>query len=83
MFSKAVVLCGLSIAFPMCIGTSLVIGTVVTYIVQSTGNVNLLFPGVAMAFLAVLNVSYSYKLKADREEKEKMKQNQEYQEIIK
>jgi glucose uptake protein len=50
---------GLSLAFPIGIGTALVLGTVLTYIVNPSGDVALLFGGVAVAFLAVCSISLS------------------------
>jgi glucose uptake protein len=45
---------GLAVAFPISIGIALVVGTVLSYILQPRGNAGLLAAGVACAFLAVV-----------------------------
>ena len=53
-------LAGLSVAFPMGIGTALVLGTVLTYFVDSGNRPNrpqLLFGGVALGFIAVVAIA--------------------------
>ena len=53
-------LAGLSVAFPMGIGTALVLGTVLTYLVDAANRPSqpvLLFSGVALGFLAVVTIA--------------------------
>ena len=45
---------GLSVAFPVGIGTALVLGTLLTYFIDPRGQPALLFLGVALAFVAIL-----------------------------
>ncbi|KAL3929342.1 MAG: hypothetical protein SGPRY_001999 [Prymnesium sp.] len=45
---------GLAVAFPVGIGTALVLGTLLTYAIDPRGRAELLFPGVALAFVAIL-----------------------------
>jgi hypothetical protein len=45
---------GLSVAFPVGIGTALVLGTLLTYVTDPRGQPALLFLGVALAFVAIL-----------------------------
>lgn len=51
---------GLSIAFPIGIGTALVLGTVLCYVLKPSGKPELLFPGVALAFLGVCTNAGAY-----------------------
>jgi len=56
LLCKGIAMLGLALAFPLCIGTALVLGTVVTYAIQedkSDSNAVLLFIGVFIAFAAV------------------------------
>ena len=50
----AIDMAGLAVAFPVSIGIALVVGTVLSYILQPRGNATLLALGVACAFVAVL-----------------------------
>lgn len=60
---------GLSVAFPLCIGTALVFGTLLTYWVDQRGQLLLLFPGVLTAFLGVIANAQAYGwLQSQREE---------------
>ena len=57
----AIAIAGMAIAFPVAIGAALVIGTVLTYFVDQSGNPTLLFAGVALAVIAVIADSLAYK----------------------
>ena len=57
----AIAIAGMAIAFPVAIGAALVIGTVLTYIVDRTGNPAMLFAGVGLAIVAILADSLAYK----------------------
>ena len=57
----AIAIAGMAVAFPVAIGAALVIGTVLTYFVDQTGNPALLFAGVALAVVAILSDSLAYK----------------------
>ncbi len=57
----AIAIAGMAIAFPVAIGAALVIGTILTYIVDRTGNPAMLFAGVGLAIVAILADSLAYK----------------------
>ena len=57
----AIAIAGLAVAFPVAIGTALVLGTILTYLVQRTGNPALLFAGVALALVAIIADALAYK----------------------
>ncbi len=57
----AIAMAGLAVAFPVSIGTALVLGTILTYLVQRSGNPLLLFLGVAMALVAIVADALAYK----------------------
>jgi len=50
----AIDMAGLAVAFPVSIGIALVVGTVLSYILQPKGNMLLLMSGVACALIAVI-----------------------------
>src|SRR5437763_14950314 len=56
----AIDMAGLAVAFPIAIGIALVVGTVLSYVLQPRGNATLLALGVACAFIAVLMVGKAY-----------------------
>mmetsp|Transcript_2227 Transcript_2227/g.5102 ORF Transcript_2227/g.5102 Transcript_2227/m.5102 type:complete len:336 (-) Transcript_2227:85-1092(-) len=60
---KGIGMLGLALAFPICIGTALVLGTAVTYAVQPQGNVGLLVLGVLLAFAAVCQAAIAQRLR--------------------
>jgi len=60
---KAVEYSGLAVAFPIGVGTALVIGTILTYIIQKTGNIVLIAVGLTLCVIAISCVSMTYKLK--------------------
>jgi glucose uptake protein len=57
----AIAIAGMSIAFPVSIGTALVLGTILTFVVDRTGNPALLFGGVALAIVAVVADALAYR----------------------
>jgi glucose uptake protein len=56
----AIDMAGLAVAFPVSIGIALVVGTVLSYILQPKGNVLLLMTGVACALVAVILDGMAY-----------------------
>mmetsp|Transcript_69576 Transcript_69576/g.201631 ORF Transcript_69576/g.201631 Transcript_69576/m.201631 type:complete len:368 (-) Transcript_69576:185-1288(-) len=60
MLTTGVALAGLAIAVPLCLGTGLVGGTVLTYFVDRRGHPELIFLGVLFAFLGVLANARAY-----------------------
>jgi len=61
----AIAIAGMAIAFPIAIGAALVIGTVLTYIVDQSGNGAMLFAGVGLAVVAVIADGLAYKELSD------------------
>ena len=57
----AIAIAGMAVAFPVSIGAALVIGTVLTYVVDRTGNPAMLFAGVGLAIVAIIADSLAYK----------------------
>lgn len=57
----AIAIAGLAVAFPLAIGTALVLGTLLTYLVQRTGDPLLLFLGVGLAVLAIIADALAYR----------------------
>jgi glucose uptake protein len=64
----AIDMAGLAVAFPVSIGIALVVGTVLSYILQPKGNMLFLMTGVACALIAVIldGKSYGHLAKAGR-----------------
>lgn len=62
---KGISMLGLALAFPLCIGTSMVLGTTLTYALdpKSTKNPVLLFIGLAIAFAAVVTAAVMHSIK--------------------
>ena len=57
----AISIAGLAVAFPVAIGTALVVGTIVTYLVEPKGDVPLLATGVVLALVAIIADALAYK----------------------
>lgn len=62
---KGIAMLGLALAFPLCIGTCMVLGTILTYALDptSTNNPTLLFTGLAIAFVAVVTAAFMHSVK--------------------
>jgi len=60
---KGIAMLGLALAFPICIGTALVLGTLVTYALQPSGSFLLLGLGVLLAFVAVCQAALAQRLR--------------------
>ena len=56
----AIAMAGLAVAFPLSIGIALVVGTVLSYILQPKGNLPLLAVGVLCALIAVIMIGKAY-----------------------
>lgn len=54
LLSASISQAGMSVAFPVGVGLALVLGVIQNYIVQSKGNVLLLFAGVALVVVAII-----------------------------
>jgi len=59
----AIEIAGMAVAFPLGVGTALVIGTCVTYSLDADGKPEMLFSGVGLGFIAVCLVALTHFLK--------------------
>lgn len=65
---------GMAIAFPLCIGTGLVVGTVLNYILEPIGRLELIIVGVCFGLMAVILNSFVYRMK-EKEQAETSSEN--------
>lgn len=63
LLCKGIAMLGLALAFPLCIGTALVLGTLMSYAVQPSGSFGLLLLGVLLAFIAVCQAAFVQRLR--------------------
>lgn len=63
LFSSAIAIAGMSVAFPVGIGLALVIGVVINYASYQKGDPLLLFAGVALVSLAIILNAIAYRKK--------------------
>lgn len=65
LFSAAIAIAGLAVAFPVGIGLALVLGVVINYLEAAKGNPSMLFTGVLLVTLAIIlnAIAYSKALK--------------------
>lgn len=61
LFSAAIAIAGMAVAFPVGIGLALVLGTLVNYFGEQKGNATLLFSGVALVAIAIIINAMAYK----------------------
>ncbi|MES1217054.1 MAG: GRP family sugar transporter [Bacteroidota bacterium] len=61
LFSAAIAIAGMAVAFPVGIGLALVLGTLVNYFGAAKGNPTLLFSGVALVAIAIIINAVAYK----------------------
>lgn len=64
LLSAAIAIAGLSVAFPIGIGLALVLGVVINYVGQKTGNPLLLFGGVVLIAIAIILNALAYNKQA-------------------
>ncbi len=69
LLSAAIALTGLSVAFPIGIGLALVLGVIINYIGQQTGNPLFLFGGVALVTIAIILNAVAYNKQAKQAKK--------------
>lgn len=60
LLMAAVSIAGISVAFPLSLGTALVIGTIENYVQRKTGSAALLFAGVAFVVAAIVLAAMAY-----------------------
>ena len=70
---------GLAVAFPVGIGTALVLGTSLTYLQDPSGDAALLGLGVALALCAVLAVARAHRAMAQQQQQQQLQQQQQQQ----
>lgn len=63
LFSAAIAIAGMAVAFPVAIGLALVLGVLVNYSAAQKGNPALLFAGVALVMVAILINAAAYRKK--------------------
>jgi len=61
LFSAAISIAGIAVAFPLSIGLALVLGVVVNYAAQQKGNPVFLFLGVALVMIAIILNAMAYR----------------------
>ncbi len=61
LFSAAIAIAGMSVAFPIGIGLALVLGVLINYIGVQKGNAVMLFAGVALVAIAIIINAVAYK----------------------
>lgn len=64
LFSAAIAIAGMAVAFPIGIGLALILGVFVNYLGAEKGDAVLLFSGVALVMLAIIFNAIAYKRKA-------------------
>ncbi|MEO7801130.1 MAG: GRP family sugar transporter [Ginsengibacter sp.] len=69
LFSAAIAVAGMSVAFPVGIGIALVLGVLLNYNAAQKGNPYFLFAGVALVIIAILLNAAAYKKRAEGENK--------------
>jgi glucose uptake protein len=69
LFSAAIAIAGMAVAFPVAIGLALVLGVVVNYVAAQKGDPILLFTGVGMVMIAILMNAAAYKKKNTGDQK--------------
>jgi len=69
LLSGAIAIAGLSVAFPVGVGLALVLGVIINYIGQKTGDPLLLFGGVALVTIAIILNALAYNKKAKQAKK--------------
>ncbi|MBC8032887.1 MAG: multidrug DMT transporter permease [Chitinophagaceae bacterium] len=69
LFSAAIAIAGMAVAFPVAIGLALVLGVIVNYTAAEKGNPILLFTGVGLVMIAILLNAAAYKKKNTGDQK--------------
>src|SRR5437764_4360408 len=68
LFSAAIAIAGMSVAFPIAIGLALVLGVIVNYVAAQKGNPTLLFAGIALVAIAIIINAIAYRRKSANEQ---------------
>lgn len=69
LFSAAIAIAGMSVAFPVAIGLALVLGVIVNYFGAQKGDPVLLFTGIALVTVAIILNALAYKKKSISDKK--------------
>jgi len=68
LFSAAIAIAGMSVAFPIAIGLALVLGVIVNYVAAQKGNPTLLFAGIALVAIAIIINAIAYRRRSASEQ---------------
>ncbi len=68
LFSAAIAIAGMSVAFPIAIGLALVLGVIVNYAAAQKGDATVLFAGIALVAVAIVLNAIAYKRKSTSEQ---------------
>ena len=69
LFSAAIAIAGMAVAFPIAIGIALVVGVLINYMGAQTGNPVFLFSGVLLVVIAIIFNALAYKKMATNAQK--------------
>jgi glucose uptake protein len=69
LFSAAIAIAGMAVAFPIAIGLALTLGVLINYFGAEKGNPTFLFLGVFMVMVAIVLNAYAYKKSASSNQK--------------
>src|SRR3954452_6976892 len=64
LFSAAIAIAGMSVAFPVAIGLALVLGVLVNYFAAQKGDATLLFAGITLVAIAIILNAIAYRKKS-------------------
>src|SRR5207342_3138750 len=69
LFSAAIAIAGMAVAFPIAIGLALVLGVIVNFAASQKGDPVLLFTGVALIAIAIIINAVAYKRSSQADQK--------------
>lgn len=69
LFSAAIAIAGMSVAFPVAIGLALVLGTLINYFGEQKGNPALLFTGISLIAVAIIINAIAYRRSGNASQK--------------
>src|SRR5205085_10132472 len=64
LFSAAIAISGMSVAFPIAIGLALVLGVIVNYVAAQKGDPSLLLGGITLVAIAIILNAIAYRRKS-------------------
>lgn len=69
LFSAAIAIAGMSVAFPIAIGLALVLGVIINYTAAAKGDPVMIFAGITLVIIAIVLNALAYKKKSTGEQK--------------